>query len=247
MKGRKLRSLPINVSEAERWASILGGGYLYLKGWLRGGPIGFMTSLLGGGLILRGYSGHCPIYEMRGKESVVRGGSADVSVPYKEGYQFQESVVVDASPEKLYAFWRNLENLPRIMRHVESVTMMKDGLSHWVVKGPPGVRVEWDGEVINEVENELIGWRSLPGADVNHAGSVHFEEVPGGTKVTVVLRYVPPGGALGKAIARLFGTLPKEQVREDLQNFKTWMETGKNPLEAKKSSGAASAPQPAGA
>jgi uncharacterized membrane protein len=151
-----------------------------------------------------------------------------VSVPYGKGIQVEQSITVDATPAALYSFWRKLENLPRIMSHVRSVTVRDDRRSHWIVRGPAGRDIEWDAEIINEVPGELIGWRSVGGAQVDHAGSVHFEPAAGGsgTVVRVVLRYDPPGGKIGAAFAKLFGEDPSQQIKEDLRRFKELIESG---------------------
>jgi uncharacterized membrane protein len=113
------------------------------------------------------------------------------------------------------------------MNHLESVTTTGEGRSHWVAKAPAGTTVQWDAEIYNEKEGELIAWRSLEGADVDNAGSVRFEPAgAGGTTVRVTLRYDPPGGAVGAAIARIFGENPEQQIEEDLRRFKQVMETG---------------------
>jgi len=137
-------------------------------------------------------------------------------------------VTINRPPEDLYRFWRNFENLPRFMRHLESVSETGAGRSHWVAKAPAGSTVEWDAEIYNEKEGEMIAWRTLEGADVASAGSVHFEEAPGGrgTLMRVVLKYDPPAGKLGAIIARLFGENPEQQIAEDLGRFKQLMETG---------------------
>jgi uncharacterized membrane protein len=103
-----------------------------------------------------------------------------------------------------------------------------EGRSHWVAKAPAGTTVEWDAEVYNEKENEMIAWRSLEGSQVDNAGSVHFTPAPGGrgTQVRVVLKYDPPAGVIGAAVARLFGESPAQQIDEDLRRFKQLMEAG---------------------
>src|SRR5260370_25086851 len=110
------------------------------------------------------------------------------------------------------------------MRHLESV-QVQGNRSHWVAKGPLGTCVEWDAEIYNENPNEMIAWRSLEGADVDSTGSVHFTPAPGGrgTDVRVVLKYNPPAGKLGAAIAKLFGSEPDQQIRDDLRRFKQLM------------------------
>ncbi len=96
------------------------------------------------------------------------------------GLHLRESVRLERPVEDVFRYWRHLENLPRFMRHVEHVSETSPGMSHWVVRGPAGLRVEWDAEIINEVPNRLIGWRSVPGSDVVTAGSVQFARVRGG-------------------------------------------------------------------
>jgi uncharacterized membrane protein len=139
----------------------------------------------------------------------------------------KKSVVINKSPEELYQFWRNFENLPRFMNHLESVTVVDDKRSHWVAKAPFGTHVEWDAEIIDEAENKTIVWRSLEGSDVDSVGSVAFASANGsGTQVKVTMAYNPPGGDLGAAAAQLFGENPQQQLDEDLDRFKQLMETG---------------------
>jgi uncharacterized membrane protein len=134
--------------------------------------------------------------------------------------------------EDVYHFWKNFENFPRFMRHLESVQVTGDRRSRWCAKGPAGMRVEWEAETIRDDENEWIAWRSLEGSDVQNSGSVRFTPAPGarGTEVRVQLEYTPPGGALGRSVAWLFGEEPDQQVHEDLHRFKQLMETGEIPL-----------------
>jgi uncharacterized membrane protein len=225
----------VNVGETERWASAIGGGALAVYGLtqlIRNGSWGgAVLALVGGSLIYRGSSGHCAMYEAAGINTAGTGaGSAKspvVSVPADRGIKVEESVVISGrSPEQLYNFWRNFENLPQFMNHLESVTTTGGSGSHWVAKAPAGTSVEWDAEVYNDKQGELIAWRSLAGADVDNAGSVHFTPAANGTEVRVVLRYDPPGGAAGAAVAKLFGEEPSQQIREDLNRFKQLMETG---------------------
>jgi uncharacterized membrane protein len=151
----------------------------------------------------------------------------------------EKSVTVNKSPEELYRFWRNFENLPRFMDHLESVRVEGEGRSHWVAKAPAGTTVEWDAEIYNEKENELIAWRSLEGADVDNAGSVRFEGDAEGssTIVRVSLKYDPPGGVIGATFAKLFGEEPSQQIEEDLRRFKQVMEAGEPPTTEGQSSG----------
>jgi uncharacterized membrane protein len=127
---------------------------------------------------------------------------------------------------EVYHFWRQLENLPRFMDHLESVTVLDENRSHWVAKAPAGTKVEWDATIHNEIEDELLAWRSLPGADVDNAGSVHFTPRGQSTVVRVVLSYDPPAGRVGAAVAKLLGEEPGTQVEDDLRRLKQVMEAG---------------------
>jgi uncharacterized membrane protein len=138
------------------------------------------------------------------------------------------TIVVNRSPDEVYQFWLNFENFPRFMKHLESVKNLGGGRSHWKARGPAGQTFEWDAEVVENRPNELLTWRSLPGADVQNAGSVRFERAPGGrgTLVRVNLRYEPPAGSAGKVMAMLLGAEPGQEVQEDLRRFKQVLETG---------------------
>lgn len=225
-----------NINNYERWASMLGGSALVLFGLKRGSAAGYTLAAAGGGLLYRGATGFCNVYQMLGL-STAKGEGA--SVPYKTGIRVDKSVTINKSPAELYHFWRNVENLPRFMDHLKSVTRLDDKRSHWVAKAPADTTVEWDAEIINEKENELIGWRSIEGSEVDNAGSVRFEAVPGGrgTRVQVELQYVPPAGMLGAVVAKLFGEEPEQQVTEDLRRFKQLLEAQEIPTTEGQSQG----------
>jgi uncharacterized membrane protein len=140
----------------------------------------------------------------------------------------KRSVTVNKPVEEVYGFWRNFENLPQFMRHLESVTVAGDRRSHWRAKAPAGQSVEWDADMLEDRPNELISWRSTPDADVYNAGTVRFLPAPGGrgTEVRVELEYKPPFGKLGSKVATLFREEPGQQVMDDLRHFKQVMETG---------------------
>jgi len=139
-----------------------------------------------------------------------------------------KTIVVNREPEDVYQFWLNFEQFPRFMKHLKQISVRKDGRSHWIARGPGGQNYEWNAEVVEDRPNELISWRSLPGGDADNEGSVRFERAPGGrgTLVRVNLRYSPPAGAAGAAIAMLLGREPGQEVQEDLRRFKQVIETG---------------------
>jgi len=148
----------------------------------------------------------------------------------------EASLTVGRPAQELYSYWRRFENLPRFMRHLESVTETDTGggRSHWIAKTPVGSRVEWDAEIVDEREGQLISWRSLPGSQVHNTGSVLFETLPGGRGTTVRTTFdlAPPGGAAGRLAGiatRALGPITKQQVHEDLRRFKNLMEAGEVP------------------
>ncbi len=140
----------------------------------------------------------------------------------------KRSITVGRPVHEVYAVWRDFENFPRFMRHLESVTVTGERRSHWTAKAPAGKSVEWDAELTAERENELIAWRSLPGAQVYNAGTVRFQPAPRGrgTEVRVELEYDPPLGKLGSKVAMLFREEPGQQIQDDLRHFKQIMEVG---------------------
>ena len=180
------------------------------------------------GLISRAITGKPAVrLEKLSPGSRERRTSPVASVGRGKGIKVEESVVINRPVVEIYRFWRNFENLPRFMDHLESVTVIDENTSRWVAKGPVGTSIEWDAVIHNEIDDELIAWRTLPGAEVSSAGSVHFTPVgEGATEVRVVLSYEPPAGRLGAAVARLLGEEPSKQVAEDLRRLKQVMDAG---------------------
>ncbi|MBW3556215.1 MAG: SRPBCC family protein [Actinobacteria bacterium] len=144
------------------------------------------------------------------------------------GIRVRTAVTVNRPPDEVYGYWHDFENLPNFMAHLESVEVTGDGRSHWTAKAPAGTKVEWDAEIVEDIPDELIAWRSAEGAHVPNSGCVRFTSAPGdaGTEVTVELEYQPPGGAMGAAFSRLFGEEPLQQIKDDLRRFKQVIETG---------------------
>ncbi|MHB1222732.1 MAG: SRPBCC family protein [Gemmatimonadaceae bacterium] len=224
-----------NVGRTERALSVAGGGLLAAYGLKRRGVGGAALALAGAVLVRRGATGHCPVYQAldidrtdeRGRSWLVRQHGPSAVLDARRAERVVRSVTIARPRAELYRFWRDLENLPRIMRNVESVTVLNQRRSHWTARGPAGRSVEWDAVINNERENELIGWKSVPGTDVPNAGSVRFTDAADGTgtEVQVTLEYVAPGGSVGAAVARLFGDDPGRQIEQDLRVFKESMES----------------------
>ena len=213
----------INVTQPERIGSLAAGTGLALYGLSRRSLGGVLLALLGGALIKRGVTGHCEMYSALGVNS--RQLNTETGVPGNKGIKVTKSITVGRSPQEVYHYWRKLENLARFMDHVESVTEIDDRRSTWIVKGPMATNLEWTAQIITDREGELISWESLPGAEVQNAGSVRFESTGDGqTEVRVSLQYQPPAGVLGAAVAKLFGEDPEQQLDEDLARFKKLIE-----------------------
>lgn len=219
-----------NVGTTERWLSGVAAAALaaFALRRARGGVRGVALPLAGA-LLGRAVSGRCPVNQAIGRNSARPRDrvSPVASLGPGEGVRVEQTIRIARPADELYRFWRHLENLPRFMDHLESVRLQDERRSHWVARGPAGSRVEWDAEIHNEIPGQLIAWRSLPGSEVDHAGSVHFEpDVRDLTLVRVILRYDPPAGRLGAGIARFFGEDPDTQVADDLRRFKQVMEAG---------------------
>jgi uncharacterized membrane protein len=152
-----------------------------------------------------------------------------------EGYntiEVEKTIRINAPLDRVFEYLANYDNFPQFMKNVRSVQMRDDGRSHWVVAGPVGTSVEWDSETIDLDFNQLIAWRSLPGSEVEHAGSIHVNEEGDGTRVHIQMCYTPPAGAVGHIVAKLSGSDPKSQLDEDMMRLKSTLETGQPPRDA---------------
>jgi uncharacterized membrane protein len=220
-----------NVGQKERLVSGAAGAMLVLNGLMRRDLKGLLLAGLGGALVYRGTTAHCPMYETLGIDTAQPGRLAQRQASYAT--HVTKSFLIDRPAEVLYAYWRDFTNLPQFMTHLKSVRMKDDQRSHWVAAAPrlAGGEVEWDAEITADEPNSRIAWCSLPGGDVSHRGSIEFSRSFGdrGTVVRVDLEYHPPAGQLGKWVAKFFGEEPAQQIRDDLRNFKRIMEIGEVP------------------
>jgi uncharacterized membrane protein len=206
------------MERPERWATALGGAALLVWGASRLSkdrhPASAALAMTGAGFLLRS------------TRSDTRSRLAGA-----RGIVVEQSFAINRPAGELYDFWADLAQLPRIMPELLSVRMLDHRRSHWVARGPVGWRTEWYADIINEIPDELIAWRTIEGSDLVSAGSIHFEPGPAGrgTTVRVRLQYDPPGGKLGAALAWAFGDSPAQVLREGLRRFKRLMETGEIP------------------
>jgi uncharacterized membrane protein len=245
MSSIQTRQKPVhNVHQVERIASVVAGGALAWCGvreGLKRHPVqGVALTLAGGALVRRGITGYCDIYRALGINNTNTGEpGANATIPYQQGVRVDRSITVNANREDVYAFWRNLDNLPRFMKYVRSVKVMDATNSHWIVDGPAGQKLEWDAEIINEIPNELLAWRSLPGASINNTGSVRFEHAAAGrgTRISISLQYDPPAGQLAVMFAKIFGKDADSEIDTDLHRFKNIIEAGEIPTSSGQPSG----------
>jgi uncharacterized membrane protein len=218
--GSRFELLQENWSPAARLAvGSLGASLIASAFRVRGTGLCAALGLTGGALLARAATNK--------KLSAVFGlGSA------RDGIVVQKTINVDAPVEEVFAFWTDYQNFPRFMRNVRQVEVYEDR-SRWVVAGPAGVPVQWHAELVEMVENALLKWRSTSGSAVKHEGWVRFEpNGHGGSRITVRLCYVPPGGTFGHGVAALFGADPKSEMDSDLLRMKTIIETGRAPHDA---------------
>jgi uncharacterized membrane protein len=220
-----------NVGTRERWFSAAAGATLIAVGATRGSRRGAWVALAAAPLAYRGLRGRCPAYSALGITTAATADDTREALSGRRGISVRDAVRLERPVEEVYAFWRQLRNLPWFMSHLERVDDLGGNRSRWVARGPAGTRVEWEAEIINEIPDALLAWRSLEGSDVVSAGSVHFDRVRGGssTQVTVNLQYAPPAGRLGMAASALFGREPSQTIREDLRRFKQLLEAGEVP------------------
>ena len=210
-----------NVGNIERLVTLAAGAALLGYAWRHRSRSWGLTSA---GLIARGATGYCPAYAALG----VDHSDTKHALSGAKGTHVREALTINASPEELYTFWRHYENLPTVMPYLASVEEVDFKLSRWTAKPLGGVPVTWISETINEVPFETIGWKTLPGEAIPHAGSVVFNRLPetGATEVRVHFQYSPPGGKAAAWFAEFLGQDPGKATREGLQALKRHFEAG---------------------
>jgi len=227
MHSERVVSYSSSLNAARNLLALGGGALLLSLGLSRRSVGGKVLAASSAPLLYRGITGRWPAL----LEGFAPSDDTRIALGGARGMHVRESIRLEVPIADVYQFWRRVENLPLFMTHLDRVIETTDGHSHWVTAGPAGLAVEWDAEVINDVENKLIAWRSLPGSDVVTAGAVNFDTVRAGrsTQVSVNLQYAPPAGKTGALIASLFGRAPSQTIREDLRHFKQLLEAGEAP------------------
>lgn len=215
----------VNVGNNERIISAAAGAFLLSSGLsnLFKHPLsGLIKTAMGGWLLYRGASGHCPVYSSMGKTK---------GVAHTQAINIRTSLVVNKPKDEVYNFWRKLENLPLFMKHLASVTEIDSKHSHWEATVPGNIgKVKWNAEIVKEEQGYMIGWQSIPNSMINNAGKVVFHDAQNGegTELEVVISYHPPAGELGAGVAKLLNPVFEKLIRQDIMNFKEYIETKYN-------------------
>jgi uncharacterized membrane protein len=213
-----------NVGQSERLLSAAAGAALAAYAIARNRWDTLIAGALGAGLLWRGYTGRCQCYAALGVDTSEHNSATAVAA--QRGVKIEKTIKINRPPEAVYRFWRNLENLPQVMGHLARVEPIDSQHSHWVANGPFAQEVCWDAEIINERLDEMIAWRSLPGGQIDTAGSVRFcPTADGGTELTLSMKYDPPAGKIGARIADWLGEGLCQKLDEDLRRFKATMES----------------------
>ena len=232
----------IAPADLKRWGALAAAAAVIGYGVSRRSMSGLQMAAGAAPLAYRGATGRWPA----ALESLVnRDGDTRRALSGSRGIHVRESVRLECPVDEVYRFWSRLENLPTFMANLIGVTDLGGGRSHWIARGPGGLRIEWDAEIINEIQNKVLAWRSLPGGDVVSAGSVTVQAARGddrGTQLTVTMQYEPPAGSFGAVVASAFGREPSQTIREDLRRLKQLLEAG----EIARAAGTAGVPAGAG-
>lgn len=216
LKDVSVPDLKANVNFPERVISIISGSFLMCNAVSSKGS--FTKTLAAGYLMFRGTTGYCPAYDAVGKTLGIKGRNINIYT----------SVTVNRPPKEVYAFWRKLENLPLFMEHIEEVKAIDNTNSEWKVRVPGGLgTISWQSRIVEDVPEQRLSWHSLPDSVIENAGNVQFlKSGKNGTELHVFISYRVPAGKVGEKVARLFNPMFEEMVRDDIKNFREFLETG---------------------
>lgn len=209
----------INLKWPERYISVITGVKVGLSGFkhIFSSPFTSMLKIGTGGYLLnRGITGHCELYKQVGKTDTE---PAKVAI--------RTAVMVNKPRMEIYEFWRKLDNLPLFMSHLNSVEVLDNKLSRWSLKLPANISsLSWDAEITYDEPGEVIAWESLPGSNLHTTGKVRFVDTSESnvTLVHVTITYEPPAGVIGAWIAHLVNPLFQKIVKDDVENFKRYMD-----------------------
>lgn len=210
-------STVINVGKTERIISMAAGAFLYSLS-VKGSQNIIKKAARYGGIYLlyRGISGNCPATALLKQEEYQR------HVP---AVNIRTCFIVRAPRKLAYQCWRNLEGLPRFLKHIRKIKVFDERHSRWVMSVPGNLpRVEWTAEIIDQEEGRELSWRSLRGSKIETSGKINFADTTAGTEVNITISYRPPAGYIGSAVAGFVNPSLKRMVELDLSNFKRYIE-----------------------
>lgn len=219
--------------ETRNLAPMVAGGLMMLYGLSKRSLGGGLLGAAGAGLLYYGATGRNPaqaLGEVTGKSSA------------NEGVSVHRAVTINRSPREVYDFWRQLENLPRFMHHLESVEQLDERRSRWKARLLGGMPLTWEARITRDEPGEVLAWETVPGSDIEHFGHVRFQPAGAdeGTQLYVEMSYRPPMGVAGEAVARLLNTITEQQIKEDIRRCKNILEAGEVPTVEGQTSGRAS-------
>ncbi len=212
------KTFRLNVSNIERVLSVMGGTYLLIDSTLKK-EFSILKTLAAGFLLFRGVSGHCPLYQSVGKTEPEF---------HAKNVNIKAMITVSKPRHEVYGFWRRLENLPTVMKHLEKVTIIDEHTSEWTARLPAGLgTITWQSEIIKDEPGALLSWQSLPGSAIENAGKVEFSDAgKWGTNLHIVISYHAPLGVVGEQAARLVNPVFEKMVKQDIKNVKLHLDGG---------------------
>lgn len=211
--------LPANVSTLERILMVAAGSYLMYSA-LSGKKKNIAQGIAAGGMLARGISGYCPVYDVTSND----GGKLKSS-----NVNIRTTITIDRPVDEVYAFWRKLENLPKFMKHLESVNETNKITSEWTAKGPAGIgRLSWKAQILMDEKNKMLSWHSLPESTVDNAGKVLFKDLGSSTELDVTISYHAPLGVAGETAAKWLNPLFEGMVKRDIESLKSYLENGED-------------------
>ncbi|MDP5199061.1 SRPBCC family protein [Flavobacterium sp. DG2-3] len=205
-----------NVSTLERVLMVTSGAYLLYNALSKENK-SITQAGAGGAMLLRGISGYCPVYDAA--DHLMNDKSSNVNI--------RVTSVIDKPVGEVYDFWRNLENLPKFMNHLDSVRTISSTISEWTAKGPAGIgKVSWNAEIVRDEKNQLLSWNSIEESSIKNAGKVVFKSKGRATEIDVTISYHAPLGIAGESAAKLLNPYFEKMVKDDISNLKVYLETG---------------------
>lgn len=223
LNGKKsiIPGLRVNVSNTERMLMIAAGSYLLYRAFKKDDKHKVMEGLTAGTMLFRGISGYCPAYDVMSRTNMLKGGNVSINAVLE----------VNKPVNEVYHAWRELENIPRFLKHIDSVNVIDQYTSEWKAKFASGLgTVSWKAEVLMDEPNKLLSWHSMPGSTINNSGKVRFKDNGGSTEVDITISYQAPLGAAGEAAAKLLTPLFENMLRKDIEGFKEYIEIGNAPM-----------------